>query len=129
VQSVVQAVNIAEGDRRSAYQLDWTRLWSTLRNSKAEGTEVIGFYHSHPDGASTPSRRDVTAAWPDRSYVLLTLIERGGVHLSSWRLRWSPRRLEREDVLYAGSCETLPGVASWDVSTSCKPAPHSLLIA
>jgi proteasome lid subunit RPN8/RPN11 len=40
---------------------------------RAEGLELGAVFHSHPDGAATPSRVDVTAAalWPDLVQLIL----------------------------------------------------------
>jgi proteasome lid subunit RPN8/RPN11 len=38
--------------------------------------EILGFYHSHPEGDSRPSSRDLQEALPACSYVILSV--RGG---------------------------------------------------
>lgn len=41
---------------------------------------VAGFYHSHPDGTSIPSRHDIELAWPGYIYVI------AGRAMRAWRL-------------------------------------------
>jgi proteasome lid subunit RPN8/RPN11 len=49
--------------------------------------QLVGFYHSHPDGAAVPSPFDREAAWPWYSYLIVPV--RGGAagSVRSWRLR------------------------------------------
>lgn len=37
------------------------------------GLELVGFFHSHPDGEPAPSEFDLEAAWPWYSYLILGL--------------------------------------------------------
>ncbi|MCA9300791.1 MAG: Mov34/MPN/PAD-1 family protein, partial [Phycisphaerales bacterium] len=50
------------------------------------GLDLLGFYHSHPDHPSRPSRTDLEHAFPWFSYVIVA-IERGVPSaLTSWVL-------------------------------------------
>jgi cysteine synthase B len=53
----------------------------------ARGLEIVGFYHSHPDHPAEPSTFDLAHAWPNLSYVIVSI--RGGVprEMRAWRLR------------------------------------------
>lgn len=54
--------------------------------TRAEGQEIVGFYHSHPDHPARPSPFDTEHAWPWYSYLIVR-IERGrGAELASWLL-------------------------------------------
>jgi proteasome lid subunit RPN8/RPN11 len=53
------------------------------------GLEVVGFYHSHPQGPAQPSPVDAArASYPGASYVLVWLAPEAG--WGSWR--WAPPR-------------------------------------
>ena len=52
---------------------DLRRLEAGLR---AEGLEIVGYYHSHPDHPAVPSAYDTAHAWPWYSYLIVR-IEQG----------------------------------------------------
>ncbi len=53
----------------------------------ATGDELAGFYHSHPDHPAVPSTTDLAQAWPNLSYVILSVRAGRAEALRSWRLR------------------------------------------
>jgi proteasome lid subunit RPN8/RPN11 len=52
-----------------------------------EGLEVVGFYHSHPDGGAVPSAFDLEVAWPWYSYLIIAVEAGEIVELRGWQLR------------------------------------------
>jgi proteasome lid subunit RPN8/RPN11 len=48
--------NIASDADR--FEIDPGEQFSILRAARGRGTEIVGCYHSHPNGSSTPSARD-----------------------------------------------------------------------
>jgi proteasome lid subunit RPN8/RPN11 len=56
------------------------------RTARRSGLEILGFYHSHPEGDSRPSDQDRQEALPGCSYVIVSV--RGGEpgDLGSWTL-------------------------------------------
>ncbi|MFW5964900.1 MAG: desampylase, partial [Natronomonas sp.] len=78
---------------RTRYEIAPTEELELLERIDAAGLDVVGFYHSHPRGPAEPSEVDARlAAWPDRSYVIVSLAE--DAELGSWR--WRGERFERE---------------------------------
>ena len=53
--------NVAE-DARRAFEIDPGELIAALRAERGGGPAIIGCYHSHPGGSTTPSPRDAAAA-------------------------------------------------------------------
>lgn len=98
VSEVVAAPNIATGDRKSAYQINWQTLFSTIRAARATGDEIVGFYHSHPDGAQEPSLRDHHEAWLDHSYLILRAPFDDERSAASWRILDRRVGFEREHL-------------------------------
>lgn len=41
------------------------------RKARALGLDVIGFFHSHPNGRVVPSASDLERAWPGYVYVIV----------------------------------------------------------
>jgi proteasome lid subunit RPN8/RPN11 len=52
----------------------------------AFGAELIGFYHSHPDHPARPSAYDLAHAWPNLSYVIVSVADGSPADVRSWRL-------------------------------------------
>ena len=95
VDRVVRAENIVDGDRGKSYQIDWRTLFSTVRSTRQspEQEQIVGFYHSHPDGSTDPSPRDSEAAWEAYSYVIVSMPNGRSEERrvgKEWRSRWSP---------------------------------------
>lgn len=68
------------------YQLDPVeQLRVTLQVEDELGLEVLGFYHSHPNGPARFSATDAArASWPDASYLLIHLQPTEGHLCARW---------------------------------------------
>ena len=55
--------------------------------ASAQGLEVIGWYHSHPDHPARPSDYDRDHAWPWYSYIIVSVHTGVPQDMTSWRLR------------------------------------------
>jgi proteasome lid subunit RPN8/RPN11 len=62
---------------------DLRRLEAELR---AEGLEIVGYYHSHPDHPAVPSGFDTEHAWPWYSYLIVRVEGGRGREAASWML-------------------------------------------
>ncbi len=96
---VVPAQNIAEHDRSRNYQIDWETLFATVRQARRSSFDIVGFYHSHPDGSFVPSRKDASTAWVDRFYVIIPTTEHRVHEPTSWRIQVSGTAFEQETLL------------------------------
>ncbi|WIV68053.1 desampylase [Natrialbaceae archaeon AArc-T1-2] len=82
------------------YRIDPEEQLAIFERLEDRGEEIVGFYHSHPRGPLSPSETDVeAAAWPDRSYVIVSLAD--DPEIGSWRWREESERFEREAVEFA----------------------------
>ncbi len=66
----------------TAFEIDPTVLLRVHRDARAGGGQVIGWYHSHPDGVGEPSLRDAARAVEDGKLWLI--VADGSV--SAWRV-------------------------------------------
>lgn len=55
--------------------------------AKRAGADLVGFYHSHPDHPAEPSQYDLDHAWPNFSYVIVSIRAGQPGDLRSWRLK------------------------------------------
>lgn len=71
--------------------------------ARAEGYDIIGFYHSHPDAEAKPSRYDLEHSWPWYSYVIVAVRQGRARDTTSWRLQHERRRFDREELIIAAA--------------------------
>lgn len=60
-EAVVPAKNV-HPHPATGFEIDPTTLLATHRNVRPEGRQIIGHYHSHPNGNAKPSPRDAARA-------------------------------------------------------------------
>ena len=98
---MVRAENIAEGDRTRGYQVDWQTLFDVTKATRNSQERIVGFYHSHPDGSQSPSERDLTDAWLDFSYVIVSVdaSTRTVTRVTSWRVPPGAARFQEEQIV------------------------------
>lgn len=61
-------------------------LLRTQKVARTLGCDIIGIYHSHPDQSAVPSECDRKWAWPQYSYIIVS-VQRGiACDLRSWVL-------------------------------------------
>jgi proteasome lid subunit RPN8/RPN11 len=80
VRAALPARNLDPAPRRG-YFIDPRALLRGFRAARRHRLEVVGYYHSHPDAAPVPSRRDAAEALPGASYLIVAVD--GGVTGSS----------------------------------------------
>jgi proteasome lid subunit RPN8/RPN11 len=54
--------------------------------AREAGADLVGFYHSHPDHPARPSGYDLDHAWPNLSYVIVSVNKGRPDDVRSWRL-------------------------------------------
>jgi len=62
------------------------------------GLQLLGFYHSHPDHPAEPSQFDLDHAWPNMSYVIVSVRQGQPKEARSWRLKADRSAFEEEFV-------------------------------
>ena len=68
------------------------------RYAATKELDVIGFYHSHPDHPAEPSEFDLDHAWPNLSYLIIS-VQQGQPKVSrSWRLKADRSAFDEEFV-------------------------------
>jgi len=65
------ARNLAPDPARG-YVLDPGDWLAAYREAELAGLDLVGYYHSHPDGSGIPSAEDLAGAWPDHYYLIVT---------------------------------------------------------
>jgi proteasome lid subunit RPN8/RPN11 len=81
----VPATNVARA-ATSRFEIDPGELLALHRHCRERGLEVVGYYHSHPDGSPRPSELDRRNAWPELSYLIVAVDRGGAGPVCGWRL-------------------------------------------
>ncbi len=98
---VVPARNLNLERPEDRYLLDPQDFLAADRAARAEGLEIVGIWHSHPDSPARPSQTDLEGAWESYSYLIISTTADGAAALRSWRLvgdRFVEEAVEQEDT-------------------------------
>lgn len=58
---------------------------------------LAGFYHSHPDHPARPSQHDLEQAWPNFTYIIVSVITGKPHEITAWRLREDRSGFDQEE--------------------------------
>jgi proteasome lid subunit RPN8/RPN11 len=78
--------NQEEYSTRRRYAIAPQVMLKTQKEARNSNLNIIGIYHSHPDYPAIPSEWDRIYAWPEYSYVILSLQNSQAGKLQSWTL-------------------------------------------
>jgi desampylase len=81
VERIMPVVNVAGTPQRN-FEIDPAPLFTAIRNERAGGEKLLGYYHSHPDGLPTPSARDRAQAAADGRIWLII----GQGRVTAWQM-------------------------------------------
>lgn len=72
VTAVYPITNILHSE--TAYEMEPVQQIKTILQIEKNSEELLAIYHSHPNGPSTPSVTDITAAYyPDSVYLIVSM--------------------------------------------------------
>lgn len=90
---VRRTANVADTPQ-STYRIDPAEQIEVMDEIEEDGRDVVGFYHSHPNGPPRPSVTDTAQAhWTNYSYLI---VDFGGRHPYVGCWRWTGERFEPE---------------------------------
>jgi len=85
-------------EQRRRFAIDPLALMRAEKSAAAQGSLVVGFYHSHPDHPARPSEFDREHAWPFYSYVIVSIAQGKAVDMTSWILDDQTQTFGRQDI-------------------------------
>ncbi|HEV2568302.1 MAG TPA: M67 family metallopeptidase [Sphingomonas sp.] len=94
ISATMRTRNVAQDPVRQ-FEIDPSALFKAMRQERAGGPALIGYYHSHPNGQAEPSGTD--AAMAPRDGRLWLIVAQGEVR--AWRA--TPVGLEEVRLLVA----------------------------
>ena len=75
VTRIFPAANAAENPATS-YEIAPKEIFERMREMRAQGIEMLGIYHSHPNGKNEPSPRDIDRAYySEAAYFIASPLE------------------------------------------------------
>jgi proteasome lid subunit RPN8/RPN11 len=86
VLSLFPLVNRRDDSPRNRFSVTAEDVKDAEKTARAQGLEVIGWYHSHPDHPARPSDYDRDHAWPWYSYIIVSVQSGVPQDMTSWRL-------------------------------------------
>jgi proteasome lid subunit RPN8/RPN11 len=92
-------VNRRDDSPRNRFSVTAEDVLTAEKAARAQGLEVVGWYHSHPDHPARPSEYDREHAWPWYSYIIVSVHNGAPQDMTSWRLNedraeFSPEGIE-----------------------------------
>ncbi|MGG6293497.1 Mov34/MPN/PAD-1 family protein [Leptolyngbya sp. AN02str] len=73
-------------DNTRRYWIAPQQLLAAQRHARDRQLNIIGVYHSHPDHPAIPSECDRSFAWPDYSYIIVSVQQGSAQDLLCWSL-------------------------------------------
>ena len=86
VERVVSCRNLAVDRLADRYVLDPDDFRAADEAARREGLDIVGIWHTHPDHPARPSETDLEAAWPEYSYLIVSVTSAGVAERRAWRL-------------------------------------------
>ena len=84
------ARNVHASERGDRYEIDPADHLAAWKSADADGLDVVGAWHSHPDHAAVPSAKDLAEAHGGLSYLIVPVTRQGAGELRAWRLAAPP---------------------------------------
>jgi proteasome lid subunit RPN8/RPN11 len=99
VERVTRLENEESGSRGSGFRISPEALLRAESGVRREGLEILGFYHSHPDGPPHPSRLDLERAWPAWSCVIVAARGEAAGEITAWTPARDRSRFITEEIV------------------------------
>ncbi len=94
------ASNVREDEaRHNRYLIEPRAILDAQRAARADGLAIIGYYHSHPDHPAWPSDFDRDHAWPDTSYLIVSVQGGTATDHRCFRLRDDRSAFDEQPVI------------------------------
>jgi len=98
LQRIIPIQNTSEEDQRQRFSVTPKDYENLERISKETGMTLLGFYHSHPDHPAQPSKTDLNFAWPNFSYIIVSVYDRIFKDIQSYELNLDTEKFQNESV-------------------------------
>jgi len=91
-------INRRDDSPRNRFSVSAQDVVDAEKSARAQGLEVVGWYHSHPDHPARPSQYDRDHAWPWYSYIIVSVAQGQPQDMTSWRLDDNREQFSSEGI-------------------------------
>ncbi len=99
VTALHRATNRRSENRERRYELTADDYRDADTAAQAQGLDVVGVYHSHPDHPARPSETDLEeATFPGYTYVIVSVRSGTPEDVTAWTLAPDRSEFRREDI-------------------------------
>lgn len=95
---LVQTLENERPDTNNRYKVSGLTLYRATQALEAQGYDILGYYHSHPDHPSRYSDYDRDHALPNLSYVIISINQGKSGQIQSWRLAEDRTHMMEETI-------------------------------
>ena len=81
------------------YEMDPLCMLQAQREFESGPWDIVGIYHSHPDHPSRPSQTDTDRAWPNWSYIIVSVQKGTVASAQSWVLNDVEKKFYEEPLV------------------------------
>ncbi|MDR0878627.1 MAG: M67 family metallopeptidase [Treponema sp.] len=87
-----------EAEQYHRFEIQPEDFMRAEKEARAQGRDVLGFYHSHPDHPARPSGFDQDHALPFYSYIIVAVEKGKAAALTSWELTTDRTQFLEEEI-------------------------------
>lgn len=98
-QKLVKIENNSDENKKRRFAISADDYKFLEATAKAEGLDLLGFYHSHPDHPAKPSETDLKFAWPIFSYIIQSIIKKEATDVFSYELDLDTQQFKDETLI------------------------------
>ncbi len=100
VTALHRAANRRSENRERRYELTADDYRDADTAAQAQGLDVVGVYHSHPDHPARPSETDLEeATFPGYTYVIVSVHDGTPEEVTAWTLAPDRSEFRRENIV------------------------------
>lgn len=103
VLGLVPLENRREDTPENRFSIEPKDVLRAEKEAMANGWNLIGWYHSHPDSPARPSDYDREHAWPWYSYIIFQVEKAEPREMRSWRLKEDRGAFAEEAIEFISS--------------------------
>ena len=75
VTEIAESSNVAPPPRRNRFEVDPALRFAVMRRLRDGRDQIVGHYHSHPDGPAEPSQHDAAMAYePELIWLIVAVV-------------------------------------------------------
>ena len=97
-QELIRLENTTNENKNRRFSITPEDYKSLEEYSKKSGMSILGFYHSHPNHPAVPSTTDLDYAWPNFSYIIVSINDWMYKEIKSFELDLDTEEFKEEEL-------------------------------